>query len=70
MKANKNLCFLINCELYIFQCHRQDPSNANGMDLLAFLLWKQRKTMDLDRLTHRLTEINYNDNRQEAWIGN
>jgi len=40
-----------------------------GMDLLAFLLWWQADVKELERLTRRLTELNYNDSRPESWIG-
>lgn len=40
----------------------------HGMDLLAFLLWFQRRASDLEKLSQRLMEMNYNENRPEAWI--
>jgi hypothetical protein len=47
----------------------RDPSNLSGMDLLAFLFWWQANLTDLDRLTRRLADLNYNETRPEAWIG-
>jgi len=41
----------------------------NGMDLLSFLLWWSRKLTELDKLMHRLGDMNHNENRPEAWIG-
>ncbi|XP_021945689.1 anaphase-promoting complex subunit 7 isoform X1 [Folsomia candida] len=52
----------------LLMCHRQEPANMHGMDLLAFLLWSQKKLFELERLAQRLSEVNYNENRPETWI--
>ncbi|XP_021959709.2 anaphase-promoting complex subunit 7 isoform X1 [Folsomia candida] len=49
-------------------CHRLEPGNMYGMDLLAFLLWSKKKLLTLQSLANRLSDVNYNENRPEAWI--
>jgi len=45
-----------------------EPYNMKGTDLLAFLLWTERRAPELEKLMCKLVEQNYNDNRSEPWI--
>jgi len=48
--------------------HINECSNFDGMEFLAFLLWTEKKGLELEKLAFKLMEYNYTESKSEPYV--